>query len=137
MNRTLLPYLPLFLFLLFALGLAISMVVLSTFFGRRRGHQPVVDLSAYECGLKQADPEHKRFTVKFYLVAMLFILFDLEVAFLYPWAVSYRDLGWYGFWLMMFFLALLTVGFLYVWTRGALDWRDRLARPRPGGGSGC
>ena len=132
MNRTLLPYLPLFLFLIFAVCVGIGMVVLSTFLGRRRGHQPVVDLSTYECGLSPADPERKRHSVKFYLVAMLFILFDLEVAFLYPWAVSYRSLGWYGFWLMVFFLAILTVGFLYVWTRGALDWKDPIRRPASG-----
>lgn len=124
MNSTLLPYLPVFIFLLFAAGLGISFVVLSTLGGRRRKDDPLVDLSAYECGLSPADPEHKRFTVKFYMIAMLFILFDLEVAFIYPWAVVYRDLGWYGFWLMSVFMGLLTVGFIYVWARGALDWSD-------------
>ena len=115
---------------LFAAGLGITFVVLSTLGGRRRKDDPAVDLSAYECGLSPADPEHKRFTVKFYLIAMLFILFDLEVAFLYPWAVVYRDLGWYGFWLMSVFMGLLTVGFIYVWARGALDWSDGRSRRR-------
>ena len=130
MNSTLLPYLPVFIFLLFAVGLGAAFVILSTLGGRRRKDDPVVDLSAYECGLNPADPEHKRFTVKFYMVAMLFILFDLEVAFIYPWAVVYRDLGWYGFWLMSVFMGLLTVGFIYVWARGALDWGDRGPRRR-------
>ncbi len=134
MNQVLLPYLPLFLFLIFATGLAVGMVVLSTLFGRRRHAEPAVDLSAYECGLTPADPGHRRYTVKFYLVAMLFILFDLEVAFLYPWAVTYRDLGWPGFWLMLLFLGLLAVGFVYVWMRGALDWKGRAAPARAGGG---
>lgn len=128
MNSALLPYLPVFIFMLFAACLGAGMVILSTLGGRRRKDDPTVDLSAYECGLTPADPEHKRFTVKFYMIAMLFILFDLEVAFIYPWAVVYRDLGWYGFGLMSVFMALLTVGFIYVWARGALDWSD--SRPR-------
>ncbi len=135
MNSTLLPYLPVFLFLLFAAGLGGGMVIASTLAGRRRRDEPAIDLSAYECGLKPADPEHKRYTVKFYMVAMLFILLDLEVAFLYPWAVVYRDLGWYGFWLMAVFMALLTIGFIYVWARGALEWGDgRPRRPKTAGG---
>jgi len=128
MNSTLLPYLPVFLFLLFAAGVGGAMVIASTLAGRRRQDEPSVDLSSYECGLKPADPEHKRFTVKFYMVAMLFILLDLEVAFIYPWAVVYRGLGWYGFWLMTIFMAFLTVGFIYVWARGALDWSDGRGR---------
>ena len=130
MNSALLPYLPVFIFMLFAACLGAGLVILSTLGGRRRKDDPRVDLSAYECGLTPADPEHKRFTVKFYMVAMLFILFDLEVAFIYPWAVVYRDLGWYGFWLMIVFMTLLTVGFIYVWARGALDWGDRRPRRR-------
>ena len=110
------------------------MVVASTLFGRRRKSEPEVDLSAYESGLKPADPGHKRYTVKFYMIAMLFILFDLEVAFLYPWAVVYRDLGWYGFWLMAMFMGVLTVGFVYVWARGALDWNDQQPSRAPVGG---
>jgi len=128
MNSTLLPYLPVFLFLLFAAGLSGGMVIASTLAGRRRRDEPMVDLSAYECGLSPADPEHKRYTVKFYMVAMLFILLDLEVAFLYPWAVVYRDLGWYGFWLMGIFMVFPTVGFIHAWARGALEWGE--SRPR-------
>jgi NADH-quinone oxidoreductase subunit A len=133
MNRVLLPYVPLFLFLIFAVGLAVTMVVLSTLCGRRRPREPGVDLRAYECGLTPADPGHRRYTVTFYLVAMLFILFDLEVAFLSPWAVTYRDLGWGGLWLMLVFIVVLAVGFAYVWMRGALDWKGRPAPARAGG----
>jgi NADH-quinone oxidoreductase subunit A len=131
MTGTLLPYLPLFLFLLFCFGLAVVMVAASTWLGRPRPADPKVDLSAYECGLRPADPHHRRLSVKFYLVAMLFILFDLEVAFLYPWAVVYRSLGWSGFWIMAMFMAVLGVGFIYVWKRGALDWRETAAGPPP------
>ncbi|MFQ5766557.1 MAG: NADH-quinone oxidoreductase subunit A [Acidobacteriota bacterium] len=122
MSQTLLPYLPVFLFFLFAVALATGMVVFSTLLGRPRPTDPPVDLSTYECGLPPADPHHGRFTVRFYLVAMLFILFDLEVAFLYPWAAAYRRLGWPGFWLMMVFMGFLAVGFIYAWRKGALDW---------------
>lgn len=130
MNETLLSYIPFFLFLIFSIGLAAGMVTLSALLGRRRSHQPDVDLSAYECGIPAGDPRKKRLTVQFYLVAMLFILFDLEVAFLYPWAVAYRSLGWFGLWVAGFFLALLTIGFIYIWSQGALDWKRRTVPDR-------
>ncbi len=79
-------------------------------------------LSAYECGFNAFDDSRMRFDVRFYLVAILFIIFDLEVAFLFPWAVSFGNLGWFGFWSMMIFLAVLTVGFIYEWKKGALEW---------------
>ena len=131
MSETLFSYVPFFLFLLFALGLAAGMVAMSTLLGRRRKNQPVVDLSVYECGIPVGDAGHKRLPMHFYLVAMLFILLDIEVAFLYPWAVTYRSLGWFSFWVMAVFLLLLTVGFIYVWKKGALDWQVRTAGPRP------
>jgi len=130
MNDTLVAYLPFFLFLAFSVGLAGGMVALSAYFGRRRRGQPVVDLSTYECGIPASEPRQQRLTVQFYLVAMLFILFDIEVAFLYPWAVAYRSLGWSGFWAAGFFLALLSVGFIYIWSKGALDWAPRRPGPR-------
>ena len=122
MNDTLFAYVPFFLFLAFSVGLAGGMVALSAFLGRRRRGQPVVDLSTYECGIPAGEARKQRLTVQFYVVAMLFILFDLEVAFLYPWAVAYRSLGWSGFWVAGLFLALLTIGFVYIWSKGALDW---------------
>ncbi len=79
-------------------------------------------LSAYECGFAAFDDARMQFDIRFYLVAILFIIFDLEVAFLFPWAVSFGTLGWVGFWSMMAFLAVLTIGFVYEWRKGALEW---------------
>ena len=79
-------------------------------------------LSAYECGFNAFDDSRMKFDVRFYLVAILFIIFDLEVAFLFPWAVSFGSLGWFGFTSMMIFLGVLTIGFVYEWKKGALDW---------------
>ena len=79
-------------------------------------------LSAYECGFNAFDDARMKFDVRFYLVAILFIIFDLEVSFLFPWAVAFRQIGLYGFWSMMVFLGVLTVGFIYEWKKGALEW---------------
>lgn len=86
-------------------------------------HAPDAEKNApYECGFDAFDDARMKFDVKFYLVAILFIIFDLEVAFLFPWAVAFGDVGVIGFWSMMFFLGVLTVGFAYEWRKGALDW---------------
>ena len=79
-------------------------------------------LSAYECGFEAFDDARSKFDVKFYLVSILFIIFDLEIAFLFPWAVSLKNIGALGFYSMMFFLFILTLGFIYEWKNGALDW---------------
>jgi NADH-quinone oxidoreductase subunit A len=79
-------------------------------------------LSAYECGFNPFDDARMKFDVRFYLVAILFIIFDLEVAFLFPWAVSFGEIGWFGYGSMMVFLGILTIGFIYEWKKGALDW---------------
>ncbi len=79
-------------------------------------------VSAYECGFSAFDDARMKFDVRFYLVAILFIIFDLEVAFLFPWAAAFSDVGQFGFWSMMVFLAILTVGFVYEWKKGALEW---------------
>ena len=79
-------------------------------------------LSAYECGFNAFDDARMKFDVRFYLVALLFIIFDLEVAFLFPWAVAFHDVGAFGFWSMMIFLGVLTIGFVYEWNKGALEW---------------
>ena len=79
-------------------------------------------LSAYECGFNAFDDARMQFDIRFYLVAILFIIFDLEVAFLFPWAVAFGALGWFGFWSMIAFLGVLTVGFIYEWRKGALEW---------------
>ena len=82
----------------------------------------VEKLSAYECGFDAFDDARMKFDVRFYLVAILFIIFDLEVAFLFPWAISLKEVGIYGFWSMMIFLGILTIGFIYEWRKGALEW---------------
>ena len=79
-------------------------------------------LSAYECGFNAFDDARMKFDVRFYLVSLLFIIFDLEVAFLFPWAVAFKDVGAFGFWSMMIFLGVLTIGFVYEWKKGALEW---------------
>jgi len=79
-------------------------------------------LSTYECGFNAFDDSRMKFDVRFYLVALLFIIFDLEVAFLFPWAAAFGEIGWFGFWSMMVFLVVLTVGFIYEWKKGALEW---------------
>ena len=79
-------------------------------------------LSAYECGFNPFDDARMKFDVRFYLVSLLFIIFDLEVAFLFPWAVAFHDIGAFGFWSMMLFLGVLTIGFVYEWKKGALEW---------------
>src|SRR3974390_764662 len=86
-------------------------------------HQPDPEkLSAYECGFNAFDDARMKFDVRFYLVSLLFIIFDLEVAFLFPWAVAFKDVGLLGFWSMIVFLAILIVGFIYEWQKGALEW---------------
>jgi NADH-quinone oxidoreductase subunit A len=79
-------------------------------------------LSAYECGFNAFDDARMKFDIRFYLVALLFIIFDLEVAFLFPWAITFGELGAFGFWAMMVFLGVLTIGFIYEWRKGALEW---------------
>ena len=113
-------YLPLGLQLLAAVALASVILGLSSLAGRRSHSR--TDLSPYECGVDPFEPAEKRYTIRFYMVAVLFILFDIETAFLYPWATVFRDLGSRGFVEMGLFLLVLLVGYLYCWRRGALDW---------------
>jgi NADH-quinone oxidoreductase subunit A len=101
-------------------GIAIAMVGGSLLAARQKPYPEKV--SAYECGFEPFDDARIRFDVRYYLVAILFIIFDLEVAFLFPWAVSLGDLGAFGFWSMLIFLAVLTIGFIYEWKKGALEW---------------
>ena len=113
-------YLPILIFMGLATVLAIVMAGIPLLVAPSRPDSE--KLSAYECGFEAFDDSRGRFDVRFYLVAILFIIFDLEVAFLFPWAVSLRDVGLFGFWSMMIFLTILTVGFLYEWKKGALEW---------------
>lgn len=113
-------YLPILVFLVIAGGLSLLMVLASLIVGVRR---PDPDkLAAYECGFDAFEDARGKFDVRFYLVSILFIIFDLEIAFLFPWAISLKEIGLFGFWSMMIFLGILTVGFIYEWKKGALDW---------------
>jgi NADH-quinone oxidoreductase subunit A len=113
-------YLPILIFLGIAVGLATVILVAS--FVVARQHPDAEKLASYECGFDAFEDARRQFDVRFYLVAILFIIFDLEVAFLFPWAISLGDTGVFGFWSMMVFLAILTVGFVYEWKKGALEW---------------
>ena len=113
-------YLPLLIHFILAGALATGIVVLSWLIGYRRPTR--AKLSAYECGMVPVGDARERFSVKFYLVAMLFILFDVEAVFLYPWAVILRDLKMFGFWEMLVYIAIVLVGFFYIWKKGVLDW---------------
>ena len=117
-------YLPILLFLAIALALSGGFVVLPMLVSRLTGaHRPDPEkLSEYECGFPAFEDSRAQFDVRFYLVAILFIIFDLEVSFLFPWAVAFRQIGAFGFWAMMLFLGVLTVGFIYEWKKGALEW---------------
>ena len=117
-------YLPILLFLMVALGLSTAFVVLPMIVSRLTGtHRPNPEkLSEYECGFPAFEDSRSQFDVRFYLVAILFIVFDLEAAFLFPWAVSLRSTGWTGWIGMMVFLAELALGLAYAWKKGALEW---------------
>ncbi|WP_159586328.1 MULTISPECIES: NADH-quinone oxidoreductase subunit A [Chelativorans] len=120
MNGLLSSYLPIVIFLAVALGICAALII-APFLIAYRNPDPE-KLSAYECGFNAFDDARMKFDVRFYLVSILFIIFDLEVAFLFPWAVSFGAIGWLGFWSMMVFLGVLTIGFIYEWKKGALEW---------------
>src|SRR5215472_4270124 len=132
-------YLPLLIHFILAGALATAIVLLSWLIGQRKPTR--AKLSPYECGVTPIGNARVRFSVKFYMVAMLFILFDVEAVFLYPWAIILKDLkkmgqGMFGFWEMMVYIGIVLVGFWYIWKKGALDWGltisdARRARPRP------
>ena len=113
-------YLSIIIFLFIALGLSLGFIVLNFLFSPKNPDPE--KLSAYECGFEAFGDSRMEFDVRFYLVAILFIIFDLEIAFLFPWAISLGTLGPLGFWSMMIFLFILTIGFVYEWKKGALDW---------------
>ncbi len=120
MTAIALSYLPILIFLGIAVALAIVMVVIPFIIAPKR--PDTEKLSAYECGFEPFNDARSRFDIRFYLVAILFIIFDLEIAFLFPWAVVLKEIGMLGFWSMIGFLGLLTVGFIYEWKKGALEW---------------
>jgi NADH-quinone oxidoreductase subunit A len=120
MNELLLSYLPIIIFMGVALAIGIALMVAP--FLVAYSAPDAEKLSAYECGFNSFDDARMKFDIRFYLVSILFIIFDLEVAFLFPWAVSFGQIGMFGFWSMMVFLAVLTIGFIYEWKKGALEW---------------
>jgi NADH-quinone oxidoreductase subunit A len=120
MNQLLLEYLPLVVFMGVAGVIGLALMVAPMLIAVRNPDPEKV--SAYECGFNAFDDARMKFDVRFYLVSILFIIFDLEVAFLFPWAVAFKDVGTFGFWSMMLFLGVLTVGFIYEWRKGALEW---------------
>jgi len=113
-------YFPIILFLFIALVLSVGFVIIN-YLASPSNPDPE-KLSAYECGFEAFDDSRMEFDVRFYLVAILFIIFDLEIAFLFPWAISLGNIGLLGFWSMMIFLSVLTIGFIYEWKKGALEW---------------
>ena len=113
-------YLPIALFIILGTGLGLFLMLLPV--ALAPSNPDPEKLSAYECGFNAFDDARMKFDVRFYLVAILFIIFDLEVAFLFPWAVSLGEIGLFGFWSMVVFLGVLTVGFVYEWKKGALEW---------------
>ncbi len=120
MNELLAGYLPIIIFLALAAVIGLGLLVVPFMIAVKRPDPEKV--SAYECGFDAFDDARMKFDVRFYLIAILFIIFDLEVAFLFPWAVAFKSVGWFGFWSMMIFLTILTLGFIYEWSKGALEW---------------
>jgi NADH-quinone oxidoreductase subunit A len=120
MSDLLTEYLPILIFIGVAVGLAMVMVIASYVLARQKPDSE--KLSGYECGFEAFDDSRGQFDVRFYLVAILFIIFDLEVAFLFPWAITLGETQMFGFWSMVAFLGILTVGFIYEWKKGALEW---------------
>ncbi len=120
MEEVVQSYFPILVFLAIAVVLATICAIAPLIVTRARPDSE--KLSAYECGFEPFGDARGQFDVRFYLVAILFIIFDLEVAFLFPWAISLGDIGMLGFWSMMIFLTVLTIGFAYEWSKGALDW---------------
>ena len=120
LEQLLASYLPIVIFI--GIASVIGLALLASPFVLAYKNPDREKLSAYECGFNAFDDARMKFDVRFYLVAILFIIFDLEVAFLFPWILSFDDIGWFGFGSVMVFLAILTIGFVYEWKKGALEW---------------
>lgn len=117
------PYIGIILLFIVVAGFLVTMLILSSILGPK--FKTKTKQLPFECGsVSVGEMKDQRFQVKFYLIAMLFILFDIEIIFMYPWAINFRKLGWFGFSEMMVFIGVLTVGLVYVWKKGVLDWSD-------------
>lgn len=119
-NNYLQNYLSILIFIIISVGLAIILIILPFFAAKLKPDKE--KLSTYECGFENFGSAKKKFDIRFYLVAILFIIFDLEIAFLFPWAVMLKEIGLIGFWSMIAFIITLTIGFIYEWKKGALEW---------------
>ena len=119
----LINYVPVLIFMVIAIGLVAVIVVLSELLGKKK-HFASKDMP-YECGMDPIGDARSRYTVRFYVIAMFFIVFDIEAIFLYPWAVVFKPLGWFGFWEMLVFIGIIAVGLVYVWGKGALEWESK------------
>ena len=124
MHSELSDFLPLFVLIFLATLLAGLVILISIIFGPRRRARQANKIAPYESGMNAIGIAHRRFPVRFYLIAVLFILFDIEVIFFYPWAVAFRQLGWFGFIEMLIFVGILLVGYIWLWKRGALEWES-------------
>jgi NADH-quinone oxidoreductase subunit A len=113
-------YFPVLLFIIVGVAIGVAMLVMGSLVSPNRPDPQ--KLAPYECGFEAFEDARMKFDVRYYLIAILFILFDLEIAFLFPWAVVLPDIGIFGFWSMMIFLAILIIGFIYEWKKGALEW---------------
>ena len=113
-------YIPIFLFMLVALAIPVVTLVIAK--AVRPDNPQAAKLMPYECGIDPVDSARGRYTIRFYIVAILFVVFDVETIFLFPWAVQFKMLGWFGFVEMMVFLAILVVGYVWIWKKGALEW---------------
>ncbi len=120
MSSILNEYFPIVVFLGIASGLAVVIIAIPYIVALKR--PDAEKLSSYECGFDPFADSRRKFDIRFYLVSLLFIIFDLEIAFLFPWAISLGKIGMFGFWSMMVFLGILTIGFIYEWKKGALEW---------------
>ena len=116
-------WLPFLIYGFFALAIPASMMAMSFVFATRPSHRTRTRSLAFESGVSEGPPQHSRFTISFYLTAMLFIVFDIEIVFLYPLAVILHQLAWFGFLEFLFFIAILVIAYVYVWRKGALDWQ--------------
>ena len=116
-------WLPFLIYAMFALAIPVSMIAFSFLFAQRPARRTRARTIPFESGVSQGPPRRQRFTVSFYLTAMLFIVFDIEIVFLYPLAVILNELAWFAFWELLFFIAILLVAYVYVWRKGALEWQ--------------